>query len=149
MRHRIPPERAGNPDSESGAIRRLSKFSTQADESAVLEEAAVSGSQRWATILCRFADSTGITPHPKTWFETLMLGGTYPGMEHYWQELSYGQINLGGSLVVGWYNLPQPRSYYIYDRDGNGSVELDHGEGGSRLHHGRQRRPLLPRSHWG
>ncbi|NJD68710.1 MAG: hypothetical protein C3F12_07265 [Candidatus Methylomirabilota bacterium] len=122
-----PSREGGQPGFRVGAIRRLSKFSTQADESAVLEEAAVSGSQRWATILCRFADSTGITPHPKTWFETLMLGGTYPGMEHYWQELSYGQINLGGSLVVGWYNLPQPRSYYIYDRDGNGSVELDHG----------------------
>jgi len=109
------------------SIQRQSKFSAQVADAALFEEAAVSGSQRWATVLCRFADSTGITPHPTTWFDTLMLGGSYPGMEHYWQELSYGQINLTGSFVVGWYNLPQPRTYYVYDRNGDGSADLDLG----------------------
>ena len=109
------------------SIQRQSKFSAQAADAALFEEAAISGSQRWATVLCRFADSTGTTPHPKTWFDTLMLGGSSPGMGHYWQELSSGQINLAGSLVVGWYNLPQPRSYYVYDRNGDGSADLDHG----------------------
>lgn len=109
------------------SMQRRSKFSAQAADATLIEGSAVAGSQRWATVLCRFADSTGTTPHSKTWFDTLMLGGSSPGMEHYWQELSYGQINLAGSLVVGWYNLPQPRSYYIYDRNGDGTADLDHG----------------------
>ena len=44
-----------------------------------------------------------------------MMGASYPGLGHYWEELSYGNIpNLAGSRVVGWYNLPQPRSYYRF-----------------------------------
>lgn len=121
----------GQEGGESGfrvrSIQRQSTFQAQSIDAALLEEATVNGSQRWATVLCRFADSTGTTPHPKTWFDTLMLGGSSPGMEHYWQELSYGQINLTGSLVVGWYNLPQPRSYYVYDKNGDGVPDLDHG----------------------
>ncbi len=77
---------------------------------------AVSGSQPWATILCRFADSTGVTPNPVSYFQSLMLPGSpsvAPGLDHYWRELSFNNVNLTGSAVVGWYNLPQPRSYYL------------------------------------
>src|SRR5580765_2707039 len=49
-------------------------------------EALVSGSQKWVSILCRFADSAGVTPYPKTWFETLMLGGEAPSLDHFWRE---------------------------------------------------------------
>lgn len=72
----------------------------------------VAGAQKFVTILCRFGDTTSVTPHPKSYLDTLM-GNAYPGLDHYWRETSYGQINLVGSVVVGWYNLPQPRSYYI------------------------------------
>jgi hypothetical protein len=110
------------------SIQRQSPLSAQAVAGAApLGEAAISGPQRWVTVLCRFADSTGTTPYSKTWFDTLMLGENYPGMGHYWQELSYTKINLTGSLVVGWYNLPQPRSYYVYDQNSDGFAELDHG----------------------
>ena len=86
-------------------------------------QAAVTGSQRWATILCRFGDSPAVTPFPKSWFETLMLGSTTaPSLDHYWRQVSYGAVNLIGSVVVGWYTLPQPRSYYVY---GN-PLALDH-----------------------
>jgi len=73
---------------------------------------AVAGSQLWVTVLCRFADSTEVTPHDASWFTTLMSSAR-PGMDHYWKELSYENINLTGSVVVGWYNLPQPKSYYV------------------------------------
>ncbi|MEK7866657.1 MAG: pre-peptidase C-terminal domain-containing protein [Planctomycetota bacterium] len=72
----------------------------------------LTGPQRWVTILVRFADQTGTTPHAASWFQTLM-GSTAPGMDHYWREVSYEAINLTGSVVVGWYNLPQPKSYYV------------------------------------
>ncbi len=71
----------------------------------------ITGSKPWVTILCRFADSTATTPHPSTWFDTLM-GASNPGMDHYWQELSYNNINLSGSTVVGWFNLPKTKAQY-------------------------------------
>ena len=84
----------------------------------------VRGSQAWVTILCRFADATDVTPYPVSHFEKLM-GSAYPAMGHYWKEVSYGNINLTGSVVVGWYNLPRPRSYYVsLNEDGVESFEL-------------------------
>lgn len=68
------------------------------------------GPQKWVTILCRFGDSTGVTPEPVTFFEDLM---TF--MDNYWKELSYDNINLSGSQVVGWFNLPQSRAAYLDD----------------------------------
>ena len=82
------------------------------------------GSQAWVTILCRFGDSTDVTPYPVSYYEGLM-GTSDSGLAHYWRELSYGKINLTGSKVVGWYNLPRPRSYYVYDRDGDGEEDFD------------------------
>jgi M6 family metalloprotease-like protein len=85
-----------------------------------VSQRTVSGQKPTVTVLCRFADSTGVTPHPKAWFETLM-GSTNPGLDHYWREVSYNNINLSGSTVVGWYNLPLSKSRYQtnggYDED--------------------------------
>lgn len=78
----------------------------------------VAGSQLFVTILCRFADSTAITPHPKEWFET-ELSVLYPGVDHYWREASYDKINLVGSVVVGWYDLPKNRVEYFNGADAN------------------------------
>ena len=87
---------------------------------------AVRGSQAWVTILCRFADATVVTPHPVSFYEGVM-GASYPGLEHYWKEVSDGNIlDLAGSVVVGWYNLPQPYSYYrSVLEDGRASLETD------------------------
>ena len=72
----------------------------------------VRGSRAWVTILCRFADATDVTPYPVSHYEQLM-GSSYPSLGHYWREVSDGNLpNLNGSVVVGWYNLPQPQSYY-------------------------------------
>ena len=38
----------------------------------------------------------------------------YPGVEHYWRELSYDQYSVAGVSVHGWYDLPQPGSAYWY-----------------------------------
>ena len=99
-----------------------------AAEAVALDELlpAVRGAQPWVNLLCRFADAPQVTPHPVSWFQTLM-GTAHPGLDHYWQELSYGQIDLTGTAVAGWYDLPQPRSYYIYDWNGDGIEDLDFG----------------------
>ena len=84
----------------------------------------VRGDQPWVTILCRFADATDVTPYPVSHYEQL-IGSSYPGLDHYWREVSYENMNLTGSVVVGWYNLPQPRSYYVSDADGDGEEDTD------------------------
>ena len=82
-------------------------------------------SQAWVTILCRFGDATDVTPHPVSFYEG-MMGASYPGLEHYWREVSDGNIpDLRGSVVVGWYNLPRSRSYYVSDTDGDGQEDAD------------------------
>ena len=83
-------------------------------------------SQAWVTILCRFGDATHITPHPVSHYEKLM-GRAYPGLGHYLNEVSFGNIlDLAGSSVVGWYNLPRPRSYYLtIDEDGGEDFDID------------------------
>lgn len=107
------------PDKESSLAPMATEMAAQA---------AVLGSKPWATILCRFADSTGVTPRERGWFDELMLGDNYPSMNHYWSELSYDQIDLAGSQVAGWYNLPHPRSHYIYDTNGDGQEDTDLGQ---------------------
>jgi hypothetical protein len=79
---------------------------------------AVSGSRPYVTILCKFADATAITPATVQRMQQVM-GSTYPGMDHYYREMSGDLANLQGSVVVGWYTLPQPRSYYILSGGAN------------------------------
>ena len=112
------------PDTSAGPIlvRNVTVEEPLAGEAPATE--ALTGTKRWVTILCRFADSTSITPAPASYFSGLMAG-TNPGMDHYWREVSYGNINLTGSQVLGWYNLPHPRSYYVYDRNNDGSLDFD------------------------
>ena len=75
----------------------------------------LSGSQAWVTILCRFADATDITPYPVSFYEGMMRA-SYPGLGHYWREVSDGLVYLDHTVVVGWYNLPHPKSYYTSSR---------------------------------
>ena len=75
-------------------------------------DSQVRGSQAWVTILCRFGDATDVTPYPVSFYEG-MMGASYPGLTHYWREVSDGNLpNLNGSVVAGWYNLPHPQSHY-------------------------------------
>jgi M6 family metalloprotease-like protein len=122
----LPSVREGSPVPQRRFQVDLVQFEPAENAEAVAPEAtplAVTGAQKWATILCRFGDLTNVTPHPVSWYRTLM-GTAYPGMDHYWRELSYGKITLTGSVVVGWYNLPQPWSYYMYDSNGDGSPDI-------------------------
>ena len=76
----------------------------------------LSGSQAWVTILCRFADARHVTPQPVSHYEKLMES-SYPSLGHYWNEVSDGNIpDFVGSRVVGWYNLPHPKSHYASSR---------------------------------
>ena len=88
-------------------------------------QSVVTGSRAWVTILCRFADARHVTPYPVSHYER-MMESSYPGLGHYWNEVSDGNLpDLAGSRVVGWYNLPRTRAFYVSDRDGDGEEEAD------------------------
>ncbi|HXE76345.1 MAG TPA: hypothetical protein VNN18_12035 [Candidatus Xenobia bacterium] len=99
-------------------VRTVNFESVKEETLAAQGAAALVGVKPWATLLCRFSDSTDVTPQAVQWVQQLM-GSSSPGMDHYWRELSYDNINLTGSVVVGWYNLPQPASFYAPDPQGN------------------------------
>lgn len=83
---------------------------TQARRGQGVHALASAISKPYVTILVRFSNRPA-TPNPKSYYETLMSNSP-GGMDHYWREQSYNRINLIGSRVVGWYNLPQPIAYY-------------------------------------
>lgn len=70
------------------------------------------GSHPYVTIGCKFSD-VAAEPHTVATYTTWTTGTSYPGLNHYWPEVSFNQMNVSGSAMVGWYTLPQPRSYYV------------------------------------
>jgi M6 family metalloprotease-like protein len=80
------------------------------------------GSHPFVTILCKFSD-IAYEHYPMATYNQWTTGTTYPSLDHYWRELSYNQMNMSGSVLVGWYTLPHPYSYY-YD-SGTGSLATD------------------------
>jgi M6 family metalloprotease-like protein len=73
--------------------------------------AAVIGSQKWISILCKFQGNTD-EPKDLTYFQNMYMN-SYPGLDHYWRQQSYNLINILGSTATGWYTLPHPHDYYI------------------------------------
>lgn len=94
-------------------------------EEAATSPDAVIGNTKWVNLLCRFADSTNITPRPASYFNDL-FGDDEPRLNHYFRELSENQIFVSGSQTAGWYNLPQPRSFYVYDMNGDGQLDINY-----------------------
>lgn len=88
------------------------------------QQREIAGNTRWAFILCRFADSPEVTPQQPQQFEELINDPQF-GLDKYWRENSYNRINLSNSRVTGWFNLPQPKSFYLYDRNGDGLADVD------------------------
>ena len=81
--------------------------------------AAQIGSHPFVTILCKYSDVATV-PHTVATYTAWTTGTSYPGLDHYWREVSYNRMNVTGSTVVGWYTLPQPMAHYFP----NGSVDI-------------------------
>ena len=71
---------------------------------------AVTGPQPWVSLLCKFSDVSA-EPRNLAYFQN-MYASTWPGLDHYWRQLSYNTANVSGSTAVAWVNLPHPRSHY-------------------------------------
>ena len=65
----------------------------------------ITGSTPFAVVLCKFSDHNE-EPHTINYFQDLMINTSTSGLFDYWQDISYGTINLSGSLVKGWYDMP-------------------------------------------
>ena len=110
----VSPSRASNGES-------LNVLSITIDdmEGAIEKPSALTGSQSFVTIRCSFSDSPGVVGYATanyTYFQG-MYGGTYPGLDHYWRELSYDLINMAGSATfpagaTTWYMLPGTQASY-------------------------------------
>ena len=72
---------------------------------------AVTGAKPWVTIMCKFSDYPAVEPKDLAYF-TGMYASTYPGLDHYWRQLSYDTANVTGSNAYGWFTLPNPEIYY-------------------------------------
>lgn len=71
---------------------------------------SVIGAQPWVSILCKFAD-VAAEPKPLSYFQG-MYASSYPGLDHYWREISYDKVNVSGSSAVAWVTMPHPVSHY-------------------------------------
>lgn len=65
----------------------------------------------YAWLLCRYGDDPSTPFLPPTLDH--LLGNSYPGIGHFYGDLSRGVADFAGSAVYGWYTLPQPKAYYI------------------------------------
>lgn len=72
---------------------------------------AVLGAQPWVSIMCKFQD-VAAEPRNLAYFQG-MYTSAFPGLDHYWREVSHSNISVAGSTAYGWFTLPHPRSHYI------------------------------------
>jgi len=85
------------------------------DPDVPIKPANVSGDVRVLNIMCKFGD-VDAEPRNTAYFDRL-VSDTYPGLSHYWRELSGNKVNLLGSRSTGWLLLPAPRAAYVPDDD--------------------------------
>jgi M6 family metalloprotease-like protein len=73
-------------------------------------QSLISGNKPFLVLLMRFSDIAA-TPKPKSYYEGLM-GSTNPGMRHFFLEQSNGKVDVSGSVVLDWQNLPGTKASY-------------------------------------
>jgi M6 family metalloprotease-like protein len=78
---------------------------------------AVTGTQKWISILCKFSDVSS-EPRNLSYFQG-MYSSSYPGLDYYWREISYDKANVAGSGAVAWVTLPHPVGHYYSSSGGD------------------------------
>lgn len=62
------------------------------------------GSIKWSILLCRFTDG-GAVPNNTSHYRDAFLNQGTGGLADYWDDVSYGGVDLAGSDVRGWYSM--------------------------------------------
>ncbi|MFC3195416.1 hypothetical protein ACFODZ_14270 [Marinicella sediminis] len=75
------------------------------------QRGGITGAQPWVSILCKFNDVPA-EPENFSFFQN-MYANLPAGLDHYWREVSYENINVVGSLAVDWVDLPGTHTFYV------------------------------------
>ncbi|MEO1082813.1 MAG: hypothetical protein AAFY88_01085 [Acidobacteriota bacterium] len=75
------------------------------------EADAVTGSQPWISLLCKFSDIAA-EPEDLAFFQG-MYANTPAGLDHYWREVSDDAIDIVGSTAIDWLTLPGTQTSYV------------------------------------
>ncbi len=110
----MPAPQNGNPVFSVHSIEPLSS---------PLESPNIVGTLQYVTVLCRFSDSTGAPPKPISYFDGLM-NNTNPGVQHFWNQVSLGQLNVVSTTIGQWVTMSNPMS--TYDMSGKDSTAKHH-----------------------
>lgn len=87
------------------------------------QKAAVSGNQPWVSILCKFSDNNN-EPKDQNYFQD-MYANQAAGLDHYWREVSYNNINIVGSIAIDWVDLPSTHTTYVPNPGSGTDADLD------------------------
>ena len=83
----------------------------------------LTGAQPWISVLCKFSDKPN-EPHDQTFYQQ-MYDNTEGRLDHFWREVSYGQMNVAGSKAIDWVTLPSPQSAYVPNPGNNADANLN------------------------
>lgn len=86
------------------------------------EQTSVGGSHPWVSILCKFSNIAA-EPEDLAYFQG-MYANQPGGLDHYWREVSYGNINIVGSTAVDWVVLPHPQTHYVSSPGAGSNADL-------------------------
>lgn len=77
------------------------------------------GTKPYVVILAKFADRLS-EPKAKSYYDGL-FSNVQPGLDHYFRNVSYNQMNLAGTTVFNWITLPKPYNDYVV----NGKLDFN------------------------
>lgn len=98
-------------DSDRPAILEASSMIVERGGEIVSGNSEVIGNKPWVMLQCKFLGYDNEPMYPD--YYTGMFSADYPGLDHFWREQSYDLINLEGSAIYGWYQLPHEPEYYL------------------------------------
>ncbi|KAA3647641.1 MAG: hypothetical protein DWP95_02825 [Proteobacteria bacterium] len=124
MGQRVRVEVANDQDLQSGhsKVHALSVSLLTEQPSSGLN-AVILGTKPWVSVLCKFNDRPDET-EPLIYFQN-MYANLPAGLDHYWREVSYDQVNIIGSKAFNWVTLPKNRDAYLIDGDPNLDLMFD------------------------
>lgn len=79
----------------------------------------ISGSQKFAVLLCKFSDATNEPFTPDFYSQEIVERGTN-GLNDYWIAASQNAINLDSSQVFGWRTIEQTKANFLAAHPGRG-----------------------------
>ncbi len=106
----------GFKDTSDPAQVRVSVTSIALAPGETLEPSVASGNFRMVVLLVHFQGTTTPDLNPISHYKQeidSVVPNTYPGLDHYYRQVSANAVNLANSDVFGWYTLPFPRSHYL------------------------------------